>query len=82
MRRAAYVEKVLDQLAVYPFDRAAARTSADLGATLQKRRIQIGVHDVMIAATALSLGFLVTTLNVRDYEKIEGLALAYGGRDG
>jgi tRNA(fMet)-specific endonuclease VapC len=80
MRRAAYVEKVIEQFALYPFDLAAARVYADLWATLQKRGIQIGAHDLMIAATALSLGFSVATLGLKDYQKIEGLTLEQVGR--
>ena len=80
MRRAAYVEKILEQFAPYSFDLAAARVYADLWATLQKRGIQIGAHDLMIAATALSVGFSVATLDLRDYRKIEGLTLEQVGR--
>ncbi|MGQ0812003.1 MAG: type II toxin-antitoxin system VapC family toxin [Nitrospiraceae bacterium] len=75
MKRAAYVGKVIDQLTLYPFDLAAARIYAELWATLQKQGNQIGAHDAMIAATALSLGFSISTLTVRDYEKIDGLTL-------
>jgi predicted nucleic acid-binding protein len=80
MKRAAFVEKVLEQYALYPFDLAAARVYADLWATLQKRGTQVGAHDLMIAATALSVGFSVATLNLRDYQKIEGLTLEQVGR--
>jgi len=75
MRRASYVEKVLDSFALHPFDLAAARIYAELWATLQKKGVQIGAHDLMIAATAISLGFSVATLDLRDYRKIEGLSL-------
>ena len=80
MKRAAYVEKVLEQFTLYPFDLAAARVYADVWANLQKRGIQIGAHDLMIAATALSLGFSVATLDLRDYQKIDGLTLEQVGR--
>jgi tRNA(fMet)-specific endonuclease VapC len=80
MKRAAYVEKILEQFTLYPFDLAAARVYADLWATLLKRGVQIGAHDLMIAATALSLGFSVATLDLRDYRKIEGLTLEHIGR--
>ncbi len=80
MKRAAYVEKVLEQFTLYPFDLAAARVYADLWADLQKQGIRIGAHDLMIAATALSLGFSVATLDLRDYQKVEGLTLEQVGR--
>ena len=66
MKRTAYVEMVFNTLTLYPFDIAAARTYAELWATLQKQGILVGIHDAMIAATALSLGFSIATLNLRD----------------
>ena len=82
MKRAAFVEKALEQFALYPFDLASARVYADLWATLQKRGVQVGAHDLMIAATALSLGFSVATHDLRDYRKIEGLTLEHVGQRG
>jgi len=35
----------------------------------------VGAHDLIIAATAVSLGFSVATLNRQDYERIEGITL-------
>jgi len=75
LKRSAYVEKILDLISVYPFDLAAAKIYADLWANLQKRGQQVGSHDVMIAATALSLGYSLATLDLRDYERIEGLTV-------
>jgi tRNA(fMet)-specific endonuclease VapC len=77
IKRAAYVEKVLDEITVYSFDLAAARVYADVWARLQRQGVQIGAHDTMIASTALSLGFSVATLDVRDYGRIEGLAIEH-----
>ena len=72
IKRAAYVEKVLDEI-------TAVRVYADVWARLQRQGVQIGVHDTMIASTALSLGFSVATLDVRDYGRIEGLAIEHLG---
>jgi tRNA(fMet)-specific endonuclease VapC len=77
IKRAAYVEKVLDQITVYPFDLAAARIYGELWARLQKQGVQVGAHDTMIASTALSLGYSVATLDLRDYRRIEGLAIEH-----
>ena len=75
MIRASFVEKVLEHYPLYPFDLAAARMYADVWASLQSKGVKIGAHDLMIAATAISLGFSVATLDFRDYRKIEGLTL-------
>ncbi|MEW6279898.1 MAG: hypothetical protein AB1758_14815 [Candidatus Eremiobacterota bacterium] len=39
------------------------------------RGIQVGAHDLLIASTAMSLGFSVATHNLRDYGKIHGLSV-------
>ena len=75
IKRASYVEKVLENYALCPFDLGAARIYAELWATLQKKGVRIGAHDLMIAATAISLGWSVATLDLRDYRRIEGLTL-------
>jgi predicted nucleic acid-binding protein len=44
-------------------------------AGLAREGIGIGAHDLIIASTAISLGFSVVTSDIRDYEKIKGLTL-------
>jgi len=75
IKRSSYVEKVLEHYALYPFELGAARIYAEVWATLQRKGVRIGAHDLMIAATAISLGWTVATLDLRDYRKIEGLML-------
>lgn len=75
LKREAFVQKVIDAFPVYTFDVPAARIYADIWAHLVKKGVQIGAHDLMIGATAISLGFSVATHNVRDFKKIEGLSL-------
>ena len=75
IKRSSYVEKVLEHYALYPFELGAARIYAELWATLQRKGVRIGAHDLIIAATAISLGWTVATLDLRDYRKIEGLML-------
>jgi len=75
LKREAYVEKVIELFAIYPFDLSAARTYARIWAFLAKKGISIGSHDLMIASTCISLGFSVITSDIRDYGKIEGLTI-------
>lgn len=75
LRREAYVEKVIETFAVYPFDLGTARIYARVWAKLAKKGVSIGAHDLMIASTAISLGFSVMTSDMRDYKKIKGLVL-------
>ncbi len=75
LRRQAFVEKVIDLFPVYSFDTSVARIYARIWASLAKRGLTVGAHDMIIAATAISLDFTVITSNLRDFEKIEGLRL-------
>jgi len=75
LKREAFVQKVIDVFPVYTFDVPAARIYAEIWVHLLKKGVQIGAHDLMIGATAISLGFSVATHNVRDFKKIEGLSL-------
>jgi tRNA(fMet)-specific endonuclease VapC len=71
--REAYVEKIIESFPIYPLDLGAARTYARIWATLAKKGTTIGAHDLIIGATAISLGFSVITSDFRDYGKIKGL---------
>ncbi len=75
LRREAYVEKVIEVFPIYPFDLGAARIYARIWAYLAKKGISIVSHDLMIAATCISLGFSVLTYDIRDYGRIEGLTI-------
>jgi len=72
-------KKVLELFPVYPFDTAAARIHARIRAELAKRGQAVGAHDLIIAATAISLSFTVVTANLRDFEKIKGLQVEQRG---
>jgi tRNA(fMet)-specific endonuclease VapC len=75
LKRSSFVEKAIQYYPIYPFDLAAARIYAKLWSSLRARKVDLGAHDLIIAATAVSLGFSVATLNRRDYERIEGVTL-------
>jgi len=73
INRQAFVEKVMEFFPTFPFDTAVARIYARIWASLAKRNLLVGAHDLIIAATAISLNYTVITSNIRDYGKIEGL---------
>jgi len=75
IKRSAYVEQVIELFPIYPFGIEAARVYAQLWATLLRQGVQIGAHDLIIASTAIALGFSVATFDKRDFERIEGLEL-------
>ena len=73
LKRESYIERIIETFPIYSFDLNASRIYARIWATLAKKGITIGAHDLMIASTAISLGFAVLTSDIRDYEKIKGL---------
>ncbi|RJR38324.1 MAG: type II toxin-antitoxin system VapC family toxin [Desulfobacteraceae bacterium] len=75
LKRSAYVERVIELFPVYPFDLAASRVYAQIWAELAGKGVHIGAHDLLIASTAVSLGFSVVSFNPRHFERIEGLEI-------
>jgi predicted nucleic acid-binding protein len=72
-RAEAFIEALLTRLPVVPFDLACARAHARIGAGLRRRGVTLGAHDLMIGATALTLGLLILTLDRRSFAKIPDL---------
>jgi tRNA(fMet)-specific endonuclease VapC len=75
LAREAFVEKVLSLFPIYPFDLNMARIYARIWASLARKGVQIGAHDLTIASTAICLGFSVATVDLRDFGKIKGLSV-------
>lgn len=73
IKRQAFVEKAIELFPVFPFDITIARIYARLWASLAAQGIVVGSHDLIIAATALSMDYTIITANMRDFGKIEGL---------
>jgi tRNA(fMet)-specific endonuclease VapC len=71
------VEHLLAQLTTIDFDLEIARLHARLGADLAAKGTAIGAHDLIIAATALSLEYRVATRDRRSFPKIPGLDVVY-----
>ena len=72
-RRHQHVEQVLASLLVLPFHLAEARCHARVWADLESRGAMIGAHDLQIAATGLSVGYDVATLNAQEFQRVPGL---------
>jgi len=60
-------------LDIRPFDKQAAVCYGDVSSNLEKRGETIGGNDLLIAAHALSLGWILVTNNEREFNRIEGL---------
>ncbi|HET9898460.1 MAG TPA: PIN domain-containing protein [Streptosporangiaceae bacterium] len=72
-RREAFVEAVLVAFPPIPFDLLVARAHARLWAELAATGTDIGAHDRLVAATAITTGWKVATANVRHFDRIRGL---------
>jgi tRNA(fMet)-specific endonuclease VapC len=72
-RREAFVEEFLGTVAIYPLTTDVARLAGKLDAEQQSRGIVVPFADLLIGATALSLGYSVLTVNARDFGRIPGL---------
>ena len=75
LRRQAFVEKVIEFFPVFPFDLTVGRIYARIWAAIAQKRWSVGAHDLIIAATAISLDYTVATVNIRDFEKIPGVKM-------
>jgi tRNA(fMet)-specific endonuclease VapC len=72
-RREAFVEAVLASFPPLPFGLLAARVHARIWAELAAAGQDVGAHDRLVAATAITAGWRVATANLRHFDRIAGL---------
>ena len=70
-------DKVLMSVDVLPFDEIAVNTAVTINASLKRKRKQIDLADLFIAATALSNDISIATLNRKHFERIDNLTLVH-----
>jgi predicted nucleic acid-binding protein len=75
LRRQLFLDEFLRDFKVYPYTRESAMLAGRLDAEQQSRGVTIPFTDLLIGATALSLGFSVATINLRHFRLIPGLTL-------
>lgn len=73
--RAARIAELLDAFQVIPFGLAEARVHARIWAALSGHGKTIGAHDLIVAATAVSAGAGIATLNQREFKRVPDLRL-------
>lgn len=74
-QRSAFVEAVLDRFPILSLDLPTARAHAELWAELAADGRLIGAHDLWLAAAALAHGLTLATANIRDFDRVPGLAV-------
>lgn len=74
-RNLAVVEGFAARLEVLSYDANAAAHTGQLGAELAKAGTPIGPYGQMIAGHARSLGLILVSNNLREFERVPGLRL-------
>jgi len=67
------VAAVTEDLTILPFDAAMAAKAGDIYRVLKKRNKLIGVADIMIAATCLTIGQPILTSNKKHFKLVDDL---------
>ncbi len=75
-RRLAFIEELCRDVPVYPLTLEIARMVGRIEGQQQAQGIRLAFEDLVIGVTALHLGYSVSTLNVRHFDRIPGLSLA------
>jgi hypothetical protein len=73
LRRQSFVEELRIGLTVYPYTSETAMLAGRIDGEQTARGVIIPFVDLLIGATALSLGFSVMTSNLRHFKQIPGL---------
>ena len=74
-KRSAFVEGVLERFPLLSIDLACARAHSEVWAELREAGLMIGPHDLWLAATCLAHGLTMVTANLREFERVPGLAV-------
>jgi predicted nucleic acid-binding protein len=75
IQRSAFVETIINKMPILAFSEEIARTYAELYSHFikAKNKQESNVHDLQIAATAITHGYAVLSSNIKDFKKIPGL---------
>lgn len=71
----ARLDALSELVEIMPFDKKAAAAYGVVRSTLERRGEIIGGNDLLIAAHALSLGYVLVTNNEREFRRIENLSV-------
>jgi tRNA(fMet)-specific endonuclease VapC len=72
-RNLAVIERLVARMQVLDYNAKAAGHTGQLRAELQKPGKTIGAYDFQIAGHARSLGLILVTNNLREFERVPGL---------
>ena len=75
VKNSEQVKKFLMPFEIAPFDVLAAYSYGKIRSSLEKRGEIIGPNDLLIAATVLSQSGILVTNNVKEFARVENLAV-------
>lgn len=75
LKRSTFVDIILTHIPTLDFTAQIAHVHAEICAAMMAKGLRIGAHDLLIAATALSLNYKVFTFNKTEFERVPGLKL-------
>ena len=68
-------DSIMEAISIIPFDETCVDTAVDINATLKRKRKQIDLADLFIAATAIAHNLSVATLNKKHFDRIDELII-------
>jgi predicted nucleic acid-binding protein len=74
-RRQAFIDELIRDIPIYPVNIDTARLAGRIEGDQAAGGVRIAFEDLLIAATALQLGFGVATGNIRHFQAIPGLTV-------
>jgi tRNA(fMet)-specific endonuclease VapC len=75
VRRETFPQELMADVTVYPYTKETAMLAGKIDGEQQSKGVVIPFGDLLIGATALSLGFSMLTANLRHFQKIPGLTV-------
>jgi len=74
-RRDSFIRELLSVVEVYPYTKETALLAGKIDGEQQGRGITVPFSDLLIGATALEVGYLLLTVNVRHFRLIPSLTV-------
>ena len=68
-------DSILEAIRVLPLDEATVDTAVTVNSLLKKKRKQIDLADLFIAATAIANNMALATLNSKHFDRVDTLTL-------
>ena len=71
----SFWNNIFEKIEIIPLDEPEIEFAAEIIRYLTKRNKIIGIKDILIGSTAISKGIKLSTLNRKDFERIDNLEL-------